>query len=199
MVDYIDEEGYRANVGIILMRGDGQLFLGGMTGGRGWQFPQGGVQRGESLTDALYRELHEEVGLHRHDVELLAQTRGWLHYRLPSRYVRRTSLPLCIGQKQRWFLLRLKDEESQFRFDASPVPAEFDRWRWVSYWDPIREVVYFKRQVYERALHELGRRIYPSGLPTYPSWWADEATTNRRTGARSRVPRSRSATTTEPR
>ena len=159
MVDCIDSEGFRANVGIVLMRGDGQLFLGGRTGGRGWQFPQGGVRPGEPLLDALYRELHEEVGLEPADVEVVAQTRDWLRYRLPPRYVRKTSLPLCVGQKQRWFLLRFKSSESRLRFDATGEPPEFDRWRWVEYWDPIREVVYFKRQVYRRALHELGRRV----------------------------------------
>ena len=63
MSDVIDTEGFRANVGIVLMRGAGEVFLGRRTGGRGWQFPQGGVRRGEQLEEALYRELHEEVGL----------------------------------------------------------------------------------------------------------------------------------------
>ncbi len=198
MSDWIDGDGYRANVGIILMRGDGQLFLGGRAGGRGWQFPQGGVRPGEDLHAALYRELHEEVGLRPDDVELVAQTRTWLRYRLPPRYVRKHSLPLCIGQKQRWFLLRFKAADSQLRFDATGEPPEFDRWRWVEYWDPIREVVYFKRQVYRKALHELGRRAYPSGLPAYPAWWP-EVPSPRAPDARSPAPRSPAARATAPR
>jgi putative (di)nucleoside polyphosphate hydrolase len=171
MSDWIDEEGYRANVGIILMRDGGSVFLGGRTGGRGWQFPQGGVRRGEAVEAALYRELGEEVGLAPDDVEVLGSTRGWLRYRLPPHYVRRKSSPLCIGQKQRWYLLRFRGEDTRLRFDTTPEPPEFDRWRWVEYWDPVREVIYFKRRVYRRALHELGVLAFPEGLPPYPEWW----------------------------
>src|SRR5215475_7408719 len=99
MSDVIDSEGFRANVGIVLMRAVGEVFLGRRTGGRGWQFPQGGVRRGENVEQALYRELHEEVGLRQEDVELLGQTNSWMRYRLPQKYVRRNRHPLCIGQK----------------------------------------------------------------------------------------------------
>ena len=108
MSDLIDAEGFRTNVGIVLMRGNGQVFLGRRTGGRGWQFPQGGVRQGEEPEQAVYRELQEEIGLTRQDVELLGSTADWLRYRLPPRYVRRNQQPLCIGQKQRWFLLRMQ-------------------------------------------------------------------------------------------
>ena len=108
MSDLIDAQGFRANVGIVLIRDAGDVFLGGRSDGRGWQFPQGGVRQQESPEEALYRELREEVGLEPDDVELLAATRSWLRYRLPGRYVRRRSRPMCIGQKQRWFLLRMR-------------------------------------------------------------------------------------------
>jgi putative (di)nucleoside polyphosphate hydrolase len=164
--DYIDRHGFRANVGIMLTNGRQELFLGGRVGGRGWQFPQGGVNRGERVEDALFRELREEIGLEPEDVEVLGSTRGWLRYRLPRQYVR----DRCIGQKQRWFLLRLAGDEGKFRFDSTDQP-EFERWRWVEYWTPVREVVYFKRRVYARALHDLGKLIFPEGLPPYPEWW----------------------------
>ena len=173
MTDWIDAEGFRANVGIVLMRDGGQLFLGRRTGGRGWQFPQGGIRRGEPLEAALFRELNEEIGLEPGDVEILARTRGWLRYRLPARYVRRNASPVCIGQKQRWFLLRYRRTDGVFRLDSSGEP-EFDRWRWAEYWDPVREVIYFKRGVYERVLHELGAAAFPQGLPPYPDWWGVE-------------------------
>ena len=170
-IDVIDRDGFRANVGIMLTDGKGQLFLGRRTGGKGWQFPQGGVHRGESPEDSLYRELHEEIGLAPHDVQLLGQTQRWLRYRLPKRFVRRDSLPLCIGQKQRWFLLRLARPDVEFRFDTTGEP-EFDRWRWVDYWEPVREVIYFKRPVYVRALQELGPLAHPDGaVPPFPEWW----------------------------
>ena len=170
MGDVIDREGFRANVGIVLMQDDGKLFIARRSGGRGWQFPQGGMQRGEQAEDALFRELREEIGLGKDDVQIVGQTRRWLRYRLPARYLRRNSQPMCVGQKQRWFLLRLRRPDPPFRFDTTGEP-EFDRWRWVDYWQPIREVIYFKRTVYTQALHELGALAFPEGLPRYPDWW----------------------------
>ena len=172
MTDLIDAQGFRANVGIVLIRDRGDVFLGGRSDGRGWQFPQGGVRQQESPEEALYRELREEVGLEAGDVEMLACTRSWLRYRLPRRYVRRRSRPLCIGQKQRWFLLRMVGGEDRLRFDLTTQP-EFDSWRWVDYWSPVREVIYFKRNVYARALDELGRIAFPDGPPPRPEWWSE--------------------------
>jgi putative (di)nucleoside polyphosphate hydrolase len=167
--DIIDRDGFRANVGIMLMGQDGRLFLGRRAGGRGWQFPQGGMRRGEQAEESLFRELHEEVGLSAEDVSIVGRTRHWLRYRLPAKYVRRHVQPLCVGQKQAWFLLRVS-VEPRIRFDVTTEP-EFDRWRWVDWWQPIREVIYFKRSVYARALHELGGLAFPQGLPPYPKWW----------------------------
>ena len=168
--DWIDAEGYRANVGIILVNGDDKLLLGGRVGSKGWQFPQGGMQRDEAPEDAMYRELHEEIGLTADDVELISVTRDWLRYRLPDKFVRKHSKPLCIGQKQRWFILRLLSDQEQIRFDRCNKP-EFDRVRWVDFWRPVSEVIYFKRRVYARALYELGPELHPDGLPPRPRWW----------------------------
>jgi putative (di)nucleoside polyphosphate hydrolase len=179
MGDVIDNEGFRANVGIVLMRADGEVFLGRRTGGRGWQFPQGGMQQGEDLEQALYRELHEEIGLTSEDVKVLGRTEHWLSYRLPARYIRRNHHPLCIGQKQRWFLLRLAREDARFEFDATTQP-EFDQWRWTSYWEPVREVIHFKRPVYVQALTELAPIAFPQGAPAAPPWWSEVATPGHR-------------------
>src|SRR5580692_1996962 len=116
MSDVIDTEGFRANVGIVLMHGDGSVFLGRRARGGGWQFPQGGMQTGETPEESLFRELHEEIGLTQADVELIGATRDWIRYTLPPRYIRREQLPLCIGQKQRWYLLRLREDATQFAF-----------------------------------------------------------------------------------
>ncbi|HEB57757.1 MAG TPA: RNA pyrophosphohydrolase [Gammaproteobacteria bacterium] len=150
----IDEEGYRPNVGIIITNGAGQLFWARRIGEDAWQFPQGGIQRNETPEQALFRELREEIGLHPDDVEVLGCTRQWLRYRLPQRYIRRGRKPVCIGQKQVWFLLRLVGSEEQVSLNHSGEP-EFDHWRWISYWEPARQVISFKRRVYERALAEL--------------------------------------------
>ena len=168
--DWIDAEGFRANVGIILANTDDKLLLGGRVGAKGWQFPQGGMLKGEEPVDAMFRELHEEVGLEADDVEVLGVTSEWLRYRLPDKFIRRNSQPLCIGQKQRWFMLRLVSGDERLRFDRSDKP-EFDRIRWVNFWRPVNEVIYFKRRVYARALHELGPVVYPEGLPRRPRWW----------------------------
>ncbi len=171
MTDWIDEDGFRANVGILLMQEDGRVFLGGRAGGRGWQCPQGGIGRDEEFETALYRELREEVGLAPADVRYLGATADWLRYRLPPGYVRRHASPRCIGQKQRWALLRFLGGDERLRFDTTDEPPEFERHRWAEYWEPVREVVYFKRDVYRAMLHELGRLAFPDGLPPYPPWW----------------------------
>jgi putative (di)nucleoside polyphosphate hydrolase len=103
-------------------------------------------------------------------VELIGHTDGWLRYRLPSRYIRRNQHPVCIGQKQCWFLLRLKSVEVRFDFARTSEP-EFDQWRWAPYWEPVREVIYFKRPVYARALEELSSLAFPQGRPALPPWW----------------------------
>ena len=168
--DWIDADGFRANVGIILANDENKLLLGGRVGAKGWQFPQGGMFEGEDPVDAMYRELHEEIGLEAADVEVLGVTSDWLRYRLPNKFIRRSSKPLCIGQKQRWFILRLLSDDSRVRFDRCDKP-EFDRVRWVPFWRPVNEVIYFKRRVYARALHELGPAVFPDGVPRRPRWW----------------------------
>ncbi len=149
----IDSDGYRPNVGIILCNEEGKLFWARRIGQDAWQFPQGGIRTSETPEEAMYRELAEEVGLSADDVEIVASTPGWLRYRLPKRLVRRYSKPICIGQKQVWFMLRMLADESKVRFDLFETP-EFDGWRWVDYWHPVDEVVHFKREVYARALNE---------------------------------------------
>ena len=156
----IDEEGFRPNVGIVIVNQDRRVFWGKRVGlGReAWQLPQGGIHYDESVEEALYRELHEEVGLYPQDVELLGFTKTWLKYLLPEQFIRRTQHPLCIGQKQKWALLRLKAADERVQLDCGKVP-EFQAWRWVPYWYPIKNVISFKKKVYRRALQELRTRV----------------------------------------
>ena len=160
----IDSQGYRHNVGIILCNQQRQLFWARRVGQNAWQFPQGGINEDETPEQAMFRELEEEVGLQPHHVELLGVTEDWLRYRLPKRFIRRNCEPVCIGQKQRWFLLKVLCNETDFCLSHSAKP-EFDGWRWVRYWQPVREVVYFKRRVYSRALEELAPLLFPEGPP----------------------------------
>ena len=149
----IDADGYRPNVGIVLLNEDGRLFWARRVRRDGWQFPQGGMRSDETPLEAMYRELTEETGLTSDHVEVMATTPGWLRYRLPHRYVRRHQSPQCIGQKQVWFLLRFTGHEQHLNLEASETP-EFDSWRWVDFWYPAAHVVSFKRRVYERALRQ---------------------------------------------
>jgi len=147
----IDPDGYRPNVGIILVNDEGRVFWARRVRHDGWQFPQGGMNTDETPEEAMFRELREETDLRPDDVDLLGATPGWLRYRLPRRFLRRGQKPLCIGQKQVWFLLRLQGSEERLRPDRVDNP-EFDHYRWVDFWYPERHVVHFKRRVYRSAL-----------------------------------------------
>ena len=150
----VDRAGYRLNVGIILVNESNRVFWGRRQGHDAWQFPQGGLAAGETPTQAMFRELREEIGLERGDIDILGVTKRWLKYRLPSQYVRHGSEPLVIGQKQKWYLLKLNANEQKIRLDLSDTP-EFDSWRWIDYFEPQEHVIFFKKQVYAAALKEL--------------------------------------------
>ena len=154
----LDRDGFRPNVGIILLNQKNQVFWGKRIRTHSWQFPQGGIDRGESPEQAMYRELHEEVGLHRQHVRLVARTRDWLRYEVPDRYIRRESRGHYRGQKQIWYLLQLLGHDWDLNLRATDHP-EFDAWRWNDYWVPLDVVVEFKRGVYEMALTELARYL----------------------------------------
>ncbi len=115
----------------------------------------------------MFRELAEEVGLRSQHVEVIGCTRGWLRYRLPPKYIRRHQKPVCIGQKQRWFVLRLAASEEHVDLNQAPEP-EFDDWRWIDYWDSVRCVVSFKRGVYHKALSELAPLIRKKNAADVP-------------------------------
>ena len=149
----IDENGYRPNVGIIVANSNGSVLWAKRTGQEAWQFPQGGIKSAESPEDALYRELHEEVGLADEQVEVVGATKGWLRYKLP-RQLLRDNKSSFVGQKQKWFLLRLISDDSKINFANSEKP-EFDSWQWVSETKPIEIVIDFKKDVYKKALEEL--------------------------------------------
>ena len=150
----IDSEGFRANVGIILTNDQGQVFWARRIGMDAWQFPQGGIKKNESPKTAMYRELKEEIGLEPEHVEFINSTDDWLRYWLPKRYIRQNKGPLCIGQKQIWYLLKLTADETYLDLSYTSEP-EFDSWKWVDFWRPVEEVISFKRQVYQQALKQL--------------------------------------------
>ena len=154
----LDRDGFRPNVGIILLNQRSQVFWGKRIRTHSWQFPQGGIDRGENPEQAMFRELHEEVGLHPQHVQVLARTRDWLRYEVPDRFIRRDARGHYKGQKQIWFLLQLVGHDWDLNLRATSHP-EFDAWRWNDYWVPLDVVVEFKRGVYEMALTELSRFV----------------------------------------
>ena len=147
----IDSDGFRPNVAMVIMNNDGRVFWAQRSNNDGWQFPQGGMHTDETPLEAMYRELREETGLSKKQVQLLGSTPGWLRYQLPRRFQRTDSKPLCIGQKQVWFLLKLLDDNAQFDFTTTGEP-EFRDFRWVDFWYPADNVIRFKRRVYRQAL-----------------------------------------------
>ena len=154
----LDREGFRPNVGIILLNQKNQVFWGKRIRTHSWQFPQGGIDRGESPEQAMFRELHEEVGLLPEHVRIVARTRDWLRYEVPDRFIRRDARGHYKGQKQIWYLLQLVEPDWNINLRATSHP-EFDAWRWNDFWVPLDVVVEFKRGVYEMALTELSRYL----------------------------------------
>ena len=154
----LDKNGFRSNIAMIVSNGCGKVLLAKRIGQNSWQFPQGGIDGDEAPKDALFRELKEEIGLDQKDVEILKQSSQWFKYKIPPNLQRKRSKPVCIGQKQKWYLLQLLEDESVIDLNVIEKP-EFDEWRWVSYYYPIKEVVDFKQTVYRLALTQLARGL----------------------------------------
>ena len=152
----LDREGFRPNVGIILLNANNEVWWGKRVREHSWQFPQGGIKYGETPEQAMYRELEEEIGLRQEHVRIVGRTRDWLRYEVPDHFIKREVRGHYRGQKQIWFLLRMvaRDNDVNLRLTDHP---EFDAWRWHDYWVPLDVVIEFKRDVYQRALQELSR------------------------------------------
>ena len=152
----LDREGFRPNVGIILLNAHNEVFWGKRLREHSWQFPQGGIKYGETPVQAMYRELHEETGLLPEHVKVVGRTRDWLRYEVPDKFIKREVRGHYRGQKQIWFLLRMVGRDCDICLRATDHP-EFDAWRWNDYWVPLDCVIEFKRDVYQLALTELSR------------------------------------------
>ncbi len=148
----MDLSRFRPNVGIVLMHADGKVWLGRRAGTRGptnWQFPQGGVDEGETLLDAALRELAEETGAT--SVSLMGRTDDWIAYVFPPHHARSKAAEGWLGQKQVWFALRFTGEDSEFKLDDHGQ-IEFEAWRWAAIDEALETVVDFKRETYRRVI-----------------------------------------------
>jgi putative (di)nucleoside polyphosphate hydrolase len=155
----LDREGFRPNVGIIMLNANNEVWWGKRVREHSWQFPQGGIKYGESPEQAMFRELEEETGLLPQHVKIIGRTRDWLRYEVPDHFIKREIRGHYRGQKQIWFLLRMVGRDCDVNLRASSHP-EFDAWRWHDYWVPLDTVIEFKRGVYQLALQELSRFIH---------------------------------------
>jgi putative (di)nucleoside polyphosphate hydrolase len=155
----LDRDGYRPNVGIIIVNHRNEVFWGKRIKEHSWQFPQGGIKYGETPEQAMFRELYEETGLKEEHVRVIGRTREWLRYDVPREWIKRDIRGHYRGQKQIWFLVRLVGRDCDVRLRACEHP-EFDAWRWHDYWVPLEAVIEFKREVYSQALNELSRLLF---------------------------------------
>jgi len=145
-------EGYRAGVGVMLLDGANRVFVGRRIdiAGDNWQMPQGGIDKGETPRQAALRELHEEVGTDK--AEIIAESKGWLSYEVPTDITRRLWRGRYRGQRQKWFAMRFLGSDEEI--DLHTHHPEFDAWKWVPPSELPRLIVPFKRQLYLDVLAE---------------------------------------------
>ena len=154
MADLIFDDGFRANVGIVIFNQKQQVFFAKRRYQSGWQFPQGGIQLGESPKKAMFRELLEETGLDKKSVEIIYVSDHWYDYRIPKKSIRKaTNGTTVIGQRQKWFLLKLKDQSTSIVLNSSSE-QEFDSWKWIAPDLSIKQVIGFKQDVYKKVISE---------------------------------------------
>ena len=150
----MNKKNYRKGVGVVVVNNEGQFFLGKRIGAQAWQFPQGGIDEGETPTEALYRELYEETGIKRENVEILSVSRKWLVYHIPHVYQRYNKK--YDGAMQKWFLLKFTGTNRDIDLNTFNH-AEFDGLKWADKKTAITSVVRFKKSVYESVLREFER------------------------------------------
>ncbi len=144
---------YRKNVGLIVLNRNNQLLVCRRKGKKTWQFPQGGIDAGESNTEAAYRELFEEVGIKKNQVNILQKSKHWYHYDLPDKYrPKPKSLKNFKGQVQKWYMLQTNTNVEINLMNE--IPQEFVEFKWSTYWYCLSCVVPFKRDVYRNVLTE---------------------------------------------
>ncbi|MEM7223583.1 MAG: RNA pyrophosphohydrolase [Pseudomonadota bacterium] len=143
---------YRPCVGIMLLNSANQVFVAQRLNHahQAWQMPQGGIDKGESPQRAALRELKEEIGTNH--AEILAESKQWLSYDLPTHLAPKLWKGRYRGQTQKWFALRFLGRDSDI--DLETEHPEFKAWRWAPADELPALIVPFKRKVYEQVLEE---------------------------------------------
>lgn len=145
---------YRPCVGIMLLNTKGLIFTAERLDMPGaWQMPQGGIDGGEEHEEAAFRELEEEISVPPSAVKLIKHTTDWITYDLPGHLLGKVWKGKYKGQKQKWYLMELTGNEQLINLETEH--PEFSRWKWSTPAELIKEIVPFKKHVYEQVVSKL--------------------------------------------
>jgi putative (di)nucleoside polyphosphate hydrolase len=149
-------EFFRANVGAIIINSQGKVLAFERSNIKGaWQFPQGGVDKGENLFEAIQREVQEETGIQiEKELRFLQEYDKWTVYELPAEMRRKRT---GRGQVQRWFLFQVVDDDLQIDLEKAE-DKEFADWKWMDMEELVEVVVDFRQGVYRELGEWLGKR-----------------------------------------
>ena len=143
----------RLGVGAVVLNKKNQVFVGKRKDNPidKWQMPQGGVNTGENLIDAMKRELHEETSIQ--NIKILNEIDGWFEYELPKNLLGKIWKGRYRGQKQKWFVVKFLGNDGEINLQTDK--PEFIEWRWIDIENLPNVIVDFKRKVYEQLLPKI--------------------------------------------
>jgi putative (di)nucleoside polyphosphate hydrolase len=145
---------YRFGVGVMIINENKDIFVGKRIDNKSdaWQMPQGGIDSGEDEDEAMFRELEEETGIIKSNVDLVTKSSGYFYYNLPYKLQKKFWGGKYLGQRQRWYLVEFKGQDNQVNIDTRE--PEFSNWKWISPQEIIHSIVSFKRPLYEEVMKE---------------------------------------------